>query len=165
MIRSSGLKTHTEQNKMNDSLTASVARLHRAGSEYSQQTKKSREAVDRVILWIKKNWPDDLNLPQNCKVYPSGEFEFKCRSWYWLWQRWVIAVSSFFHIPYDPSMSFRLIPGKEHSIDDLNQFSKLIANGFLDKMSSLLEEEVEKSKLLSSKINEFFDETSSGEGR
>ena len=146
---------------MSDSITESVARLYRAGSEYSQQTKKSREAVDRVINWIKDNWPEDLDLPQNCKVYPSGEFEFKCRSWYWLWQCWVIAFSSFFHIPYDPSVSFKLVAGKKHSIDGLNQFSKLVASGFLDKVAEVLEGEAEKFKFLTIRVNEFFDETGS----
>lgn len=149
---------------MKDSLTASVARLHRAGSEYSEQTKKSREAADRVILWLVKNWPFGLKLPCDCAVYPSGEFVYKNISWWKLPRRIKIWVFEFLTWSYFPLASFTLVCEKEHSIDDLNSFSKLIASGFLDKIAEILEDQAQKQLDMTNQINQFFDISTGGEG-
>src|ERR1035441_8325367 len=107
---------------MSNALTESVARLYRAGSEHSQQTEKLREAVDNLLTWFKSNLPGGFELPCHCSFWPSGEFiqhrdESKTRG------------------------IFQISLGQEHSQHDLLLFSKLIADGFLYKLSEKLETE------------------------
>lgn len=108
---------------MKDGLTESVARLYRAGSEHSQQTKKLRQAVDNLLRWMLDNLSHDFVLPLNCKLYPSGEFTYT-----------VCDKSSV-------RENFTLAWGKKHSVYDLHLFSALIADGFIDKLSEFLEKE------------------------
>lgn len=113
---------------MNDSLTESVARLYRAGSEHSQQTRKLRKAVDDLISWLLLNVPSDLKpLPCDCQIWPSGDFA-----------RYGLTS------PPDRGTAitlWRITRGNEHTLPELHQFCKLIADGFLDKLSQLLEKD------------------------
>ena len=121
---------------MKDSLTESVARLYRAGSEHSQQTQKLQVAVDSLLRWIKEKIPNDFVLPCDAYMYPSGEFE-----WKELW---------------GDRMSPRIITlGTEHSVFDLVCFSKLISDGFLDKLSEKLEAEAMTFQKTSKQIDSF----------
>jgi len=118
---------------MADSLTESVARLYRAGSEHSQQTEKLRIAVDNLLLWMKINIPFGFKLPDNCKIYPSGEF-----------------------VQYDNSLfgkrKFGLEMGKVHLLQELSEFSKLIADGFIERLVDKLEENTKEMQRADEKI-------------
>jgi hypothetical protein len=111
---------------MNDSLTDSVARLHRAGSEHSQQTKKLRCAADNLLTWFQQNLPSGFALPCDCAFYPSGEF----------------VRTELTNPPLGTSRTvFNISLGKEHSREELFRFSELIAEGFLEQLSERLEAE------------------------
>ena len=100
---------------MSDSFTESVARLHRAGSEYSEQTKKLRKAVDTLIEWLTKNIPAGFNLPCNCEVYPSQEFMRRTN--------------------FEGRPAFHLMKGNEHTKLQLQCIATLIGTeSFLDKL-------------------------------
>jgi hypothetical protein len=116
---------------MNDSLTESVARLHRAGSEHSHQTKKLRSAADNLLTWLKQNLPSDFGLPCNCTLYPNGEF----------------VRTELTNPPLGTSRTvFNISLGKEHSREELFRFSELIADGFLERLSERLETEATRFK-------------------
>jgi hypothetical protein len=120
---------------MKDTLTESVARLHRAGSEHSQQIKKLRAAADQLIEWLMKNIPTDFELPCGCTIYPSGEFQRE---------------------KTENSEIFRLTKGTEHKLCYLQRFAHLIAtDGFLDKLSEALQTESTKYKFTTNQINRF----------
>ena len=121
-----------------DSLTASVARLHRAGSEDSQQTKKLRLAVDSLLLQLKEI--DFSPLPCSCRLYPSGEF----------------VQTELSNPPFGTDVVvFKVTIGKEHSLPDLFAFSRLIASGFLDKLSEGLESRAKTFGKTSAEISKF----------
>jgi len=105
---------------MNDSLTESVARLHRAGSEDSHQTQKLRNAVDNLLTWMIQNLPTGFTLPYDCTLYPNGNF---------------VRVE-LTNAPFDTSFRtvFNISIGKEYSREELFHFSELIANGFFKKL-------------------------------
>ena len=121
---------------MKDTLTESVARLYRAGSEHSQQTKKLRVAVDTLLMWLKQNLPDGFVLPCNCKLYPSGEF--------------VCTYDGDFS--GDQKLLFKITIGHEHTLSQLSNFTGLIAEGFLDKISKGLEDKSVRFKTSVQKI-------------
>jgi hypothetical protein len=108
---------------MKDTLTEKVARLHRAGSKHSRQTDKLRKAVNNLLEWMRVNLPADYILPFNCRLYPSGEFVYQ--------------VCGQGTVRED----FKLIKDGHHSISDLNLFSILIADGFIDKIIDDMERE------------------------
>lgn len=115
---------------MADSLTDSVARLYRAGSEYSQQTQKLRIAVDELIKWLMENIPTGFQLPLGCQVYPSGEFT---RS----------------GLSNPPNLGttvilWKMTRGTEHTMINLNNFSFLIAEGFVEKLIERLNGETQR---------------------
>jgi hypothetical protein len=121
---------------MSDTLTESVARLYRAGLEYSQQTKKLREATDMILSWLKDNLPGGFELPLHCDIWPSGEFVQY----------------------YDETKTqgvFKITLRQEHSRHDLLHFSKLIADGFLDKLSEKLEVEARKFEDTAEQVDSF----------
>ena len=122
-----------------DSLTASIARLYRAGSEHSQQTQKARKAVDDLLSWMRKNLPPNLQLPCRCRLYPSGDFE--------QWAENSITKELF--------QKFIITRGQEHSLLSLLDFSKLIADGFLDELVKVLEEKSTTLGKMTGKINSF----------
>ena len=47
---------------MSGSLTDSVARLYRAGSEHSKDAAKLRQAVDDLLIWMMANVPLSVDL-------------------------------------------------------------------------------------------------------
>lgn len=134
MIRSSGLKTHTEQNKMSNSLTASVARLYRAGSEHSEQSRKLREAMDDLLRWISDNVPIYMDLPFDCVRFADGSFIRNHNS---------------------PSKRFECRRGDKHSNDILLKFSELIADGFLNELAANLETEAKSHRDTATTVNTF----------
>jgi hypothetical protein len=123
---------------MSNSLTESVARLHRAGSENSQQTEKLRQAANDLLIWIRDN-VETKPLPCNCTLYPSGEFTHEALD--------------------DNSGSMRVVLlmtiGINHDRYQLHLFSELIAEGFLEELALLLEEETHKFKKTSHKVEKF----------
>ena len=117
--------------KKEDSLTASIARLHRAGSIYSQQNAKLRQAVDDLIGWLCQNLPHGFVLPFDCYVWPSGDFA----------QMRVVDPKK----PLvDNPQIFKVSRGGPHSLHDLLLFSQLISDGFIDQLSIRLEEQAGK---------------------
>jgi hypothetical protein len=121
---------------MKDTLTESVARLYRAGSEHSQQTEKLRKAVDNLLEWMRTYLPPDYKLPFHCRLYSSGDFTYEvCRGG-----------------EGSVRQDFRLTKGKAHSVRDLNLFSMLIADGFIDKISEDLEKQTSVFSATTSKI-------------
>jgi hypothetical protein len=127
---------------MSDSITGSVARLYRAGSEHSQQTEKLRKAVDDLITWMIENIPDDLKpLPCNCTVWRSGDFA-----------RNGLNGQSGMGTSIE---LWRITRGQKHALTELLQFSELIADGFLDELSILLENQSMKFEEASTKLFQF----------
>ncbi|PCI30057.1 hypothetical protein COB55_00680 [Candidatus Wolfebacteria bacterium] len=118
---------------MSDSLTENVARLYRAGSEHSQQTKKLRKAVDQLLSWIKDNVPLGFQLPIG-QIFPSGEFVFTCPT---------------------STHEIKITIGEEHLLLDLQSFSGIIAYGFLDELSDSLEESAGSLESTSNTIESF----------
>ena len=121
-----------------DSLTASVARLYRAGSEHSQQTQKARKAVDDLLTWMIKNLPSNLQLPCKCRLYPGGEFV-----------QWVTDPDK------GPHQKLEITRGREHSLSNLLDFSQLVSEGFLDELAKLLEDRSATLGEMTGKINSF----------
>ncbi|MDR3558149.1 MAG: hypothetical protein P4L61_01320 [Candidatus Pacebacteria bacterium] len=126
---------------MSDTLTESVARLHRAGSEYSQQTQKLRKAVDDLLKWMRENLPPEFKLPCGCKLWPSGEF-----------------------VQHHPDCSdfddihnqlFKVSLGEKHTLHQLTHFSKLIAEGFLEKLCEKMEAESRRLEPVTEQIQAF----------
>lgn len=109
-----------------DTLTDSVARLHRAGSENSQSTEKLRVAANTLLRWIKENVPDGHVLPLGCRMFPSGEF---------------VREGLTNHPLGTTREIFRMNLDQEHDRMQLFHFSGLIAEGFIDKLSASLEQE------------------------
>ncbi|HTK33051.1 MAG TPA: hypothetical protein VL335_00685 [Candidatus Paceibacterota bacterium] len=120
---------------MSNSLTDSVARLQRAGSEHSQQTKKLRIAADNLLTWLKNNIPAGFNLPCHCEIYPSGEFLRRS--------------------PGGVDANFKMTISQEHSVDSLMKFSYLIEEGFLDQLSQALEVDAHRFKDAAEKTESF----------
>ncbi len=112
------------------SLTDSVARLHRAGDEHSKSTEKLRKATDGLLRWLKDNVPVGFQLPNDCTMYPSGEFEAGFGK--------------------GALLKFKLTLGRTHSRHDLLKFSELIASGWLDRLSEALENEAAKLNAVAS---------------
>ncbi len=108
---------------MSGSLTESVARLYRTGSQYSQSSIKLRQAAEQLIDWITKNIPSDFKLPRNCGIPKPGEF--------WQWQE-----------PRPGKVANAILildrVGMK-SNTELMKFAQLIADGFLDDLSDELE--------------------------
>jgi len=122
---------------MTDSLTASIARLYRAGSEYSQEAEKLRQSADALIDWLLKNRLDNIDLPMRCRVWPSGEFK------------------GGYTPPFGKFRGLHLQRGQPHHRSQLLLFSQLIADGFLDRLSEQLEEEAETFRRASTRANSF----------
>ena len=116
---------------MNDRLTASVARLYRAGSEHSQETEKLRKAVDSLILWLLDHELADVQLPMCCEVWKDGTF--------------TRSSGGFFQVRM----------GNKHLRDRLQLFSKLIVDGFLEELSTQLEKESITLNATVDKVNSF----------
>jgi len=127
---------------MNDGLTESVARLYRAGSEHSQQTVKLRKAVDSLLSWMDKNLPTGFVLPCDCKLWPSGEFAR-------------LSSTGPVNLFFDQKALFKVTIGHEHTLNELLGFSKLIADGFLDKLSEKLETQAMAFQKTSKQIDSF----------
>lgn len=127
---------NTGEFKMSDSLTESVARLYRAGSEHSQQTQKLREAVDSFIEWLMANIPAGFIMPNGASIYPSGEF---------------VHMGGF-----DSTEYFVVARGAEHTRHSLNLFARLIGTeNFLEKLSEALEAESRKNAVVTETVNAF----------
>lgn len=120
---------------MGDALTESVARLYRAGSEHSQQTKKLREAVNSLLSWLYKNVPANFELPCNCRLFKNGEFVRTDKG--------------------GMVMIFRITPGEDVPRYELFCISKLIADGFLDKLAEKLKAEATGFMKVSDQIASF----------
>lgn len=126
-------------------ITESVARLHRAGSEHSKSAEKLREAADNLIMWIKQNIPLNMALPKSCRI--------------------ILAPNEYEFIRYGDDVSrsrnngsgeiFSLVRGEKASRRELLLFSQLIADGFLEELSALLEKEAGTFSGTTAKIEEF----------
>ncbi|MEN9614337.1 MAG: hypothetical protein RLZZ347_644 [Candidatus Parcubacteria bacterium] len=119
-----------------NNITDSVARLHRAGSEHSKSAEKLREAADNLIMWIKQNIPQNMALPKSCRIIvtPNG-YEFIH------YDDDVSRNRSFSHQYNGSGEIFSLLRGEKASRKELLLFSQLIADGFLEELSTLLEKE------------------------
>jgi hypothetical protein len=116
---------------MSDKMTESVARLYRAGSENSMQTQKLREAVDRLLTWIKENLEDpNTILPTGYMFYPSGEFVRKVNC----------------------TVVLKVAIGQKHGVDQLQSFAKLIADGFLEDLCERIESRAKGFETAASKL-------------
>jgi len=122
---------------MTDSLTASVARLYRAGSEHSQEAHKLRRSTDTFIDWLLKQRLDNVDLPMGCRVWPSGEFK------------------GGYAPPFEKFSGLHLQRGQLHHRSQLLLFSQLIADGFLDRLSERLEKETETFRDAAAKVDSF----------
>jgi hypothetical protein len=115
-----------------DSLTANVARLHRAASEHSQETKKLRNACNGLLRWMHRNLPRGFSLPRECAIDEEGTFEFS----------------------YGPNV-IRLRKGGDHDRSTLQCFACLIADDFLEELSDAIEQEAGGFRATTSQITGF----------
>jgi hypothetical protein len=135
---------------MSDTLTESVARLYRAGSEHSKQTEKLRLATDKLLEWILKNVPDDIHLPCNCKIWPDGTFkQFEQNSRI----REIIMLGNI-----NEKNIFEITIGQKHSINQLQAFCKLIADDFIEKLGNLLHNQATTFDIVANKIGSLTEE-------
>lgn len=49
-------------------LTASIARLYRAGDEHSKQWEKLQGAISDLLVWLGKHVPQNIPLPASCRI-------------------------------------------------------------------------------------------------
>ena len=109
---------------MSDKLTQSVARLVRAGHEYSRTYEKIREAVDHLAIYLRRVLSSGrFNLPQHYVFvsWPSGEYQL---------EKFDIRGNSVFKLS-------RQVKSREN----LMAFAADVAMGWLDDVSDHLERE------------------------
>lgn len=124
---------------MSDTLTETVARLHRAGSENSKQTEKLRTAADQLLLWIKENVTISP-LPCNCEVTPSGDF----------------VRTALTNPPQGTHKEvLRMQVGTKHRVCQLSAFSQLIADGFLERLSEQMEQQNQRFGQTAAEVEKF----------
>jgi hypothetical protein len=100
---------------MGKSLTESVARLHRAGSENSQEAQKLRESTNSVLSWILEH-AEGVELAFGCRMWPNGQFTHE-------------------------ETHFQITRGQRHTREQLLYFSKLIERGLLEELANELQRE------------------------
>ena len=109
---------------MSDKLTASVARLMRAGNEYSEGYVKLRIAVDRLAIYLARILPPGpFNLPEHFvfQAWPSGEYRL---------EKFDGGGNSVFKLD-----------NTTKSRESLMAFAGEVAQGWFDKVSEQLERE------------------------
>lgn len=119
---------------MKDTLIKDIEGIYATVSIHRQNTEKLRLVIDTLLGWMEENLPpDDFILPFNCKLYPSGDFEYTpCKE-------------------SSVQKSFTLYKGLKHSVSDLNLFSTLIKDGFMAKLIEGLEQQ---SKFFSDTVSD-----------
>ncbi|OHA34171.1 MAG: hypothetical protein A2928_04700 [Candidatus Taylorbacteria bacterium RIFCSPLOWO2_01_FULL_45_15b] len=128
---------------MSENITSSVARLYRAGSEHSRSMEKLRKAIDTLLRWIGKNLPTSFLLPDNCRYWRHGEFvQYTNHSD----ARFGAGIKMFF-------VNSKSVSEWPH--EHVLYFSKLIASGWLDRLSMLLEKEAAMLGASAYKVEKF----------
>ncbi|MBI4094590.1 MAG: hypothetical protein HY435_00135 [Candidatus Liptonbacteria bacterium] len=123
------------------SLTSSVARLHRAGSEHSSAWQKLDEAARNLVRWLGEHAPTEEIFPRNCQINVD---------------HWGDGIRyTLLHHPANAArttVDFWLSTYWKNERSHLIRFAELVADGWLDEVSKWLEEWTKRCKTTTAKI-------------